>query len=81
MFIAILGIQIVATSLPVVQQALAFRPDQMSWVQTSYFIAEVIAIPLITCHCGSIRHRQASFVLAPTGCAFSGRICIAHRRA
>ncbi len=46
MFMAILDIQIVATSLPNIQEALAIRPDQMSWIQTSYLIAEVIAIPL-----------------------------------
>ena len=39
MFMAILDIQIVATSLPDIQEALAIRPDQMSWIQTSYLIA------------------------------------------
>jgi DHA2 family multidrug resistance protein len=46
MFMAILDIQVVATSLPTIQRALRVRPDQMSWVQTAYLIAEVIAIPL-----------------------------------
>lgn len=46
MFMAILDIQIVATSLPAMQVALGIPPDQMSWVQTSYLIAEVIAIAL-----------------------------------
>ena len=46
MFMAILDIQIVATSMPTIQQALAIAPDQMSWIQTAYLIAEVIAIPL-----------------------------------
>lgn len=46
MFMAILDIQIVATSLPTIQSALDIRQDQMSWIQTSYLIAEVIAIPL-----------------------------------
>jgi MFS transporter, DHA2 family, multidrug resistance protein len=46
MFMAILDIQIVATSLPAIQQALAFRADQVSWIQTSYLTAEVVAIPL-----------------------------------
>lgn len=43
---AILDIQIVVTSLPAIRQALAIPPDQMSWIQTAYLIAEVIAIPL-----------------------------------
>jgi len=46
MFMAILDIQIVATSLPAIQRALDLPPDQMSLVQTAYLIAEVIAIPL-----------------------------------
>lgn len=46
MFLAILDVQIVATSLPTIQQALGIAPDQMSWVQTAYLIAEVVAIPL-----------------------------------
>jgi len=46
MFMAILDVQIVATALPTIQQALGIEPDQMSWVQTAYLIAEVVAIPL-----------------------------------
>lgn len=46
MFMAILDIQVVVTSLPVIEKALNIGPDQMSWVQTSYLIAESIAIPM-----------------------------------
>jgi DHA2 family multidrug resistance protein len=46
MFMAILDVQIVATSLPTIQRAVGIAPDQMSWVQTAYLIAEVVAIPL-----------------------------------
>src|SRR5437868_3347116 len=46
MFMAILDIQVVVTSLPVIQGALKIGADRMSWVQTAYLIAEVIAIPL-----------------------------------
>ena len=46
MFMAILDIQIVATSLPAIRDALNISADQMSWIQTAYLIAEVIAIPL-----------------------------------
>jgi DHA2 family multidrug resistance protein len=46
MFMAILDVQVVVTSLPTIQSALDIPPDQMSWVQTAYLIAEVIAIPL-----------------------------------
>ena len=46
MFMAILDIQVVATSLPTIRSALVISPDAMSWIQTGYLIAEVIAIPL-----------------------------------
>ena len=46
MFMAILDIQVVATSLPAIQQALDISRDAMSWIQTAYLIAEIIAIPL-----------------------------------
>jgi MFS transporter, DHA2 family, multidrug resistance protein len=46
MFMAILDIQVVATSLPEIRSALGIPPDQMSWVQTAYLIAEVVSIPL-----------------------------------
>src|SRR5687767_4587955 len=46
MFMAILDIQVVVTSLAVIQEALAIGAERMSWIQTSYLIAEIIAIPL-----------------------------------
>ena len=39
MFMAILDIQVVATSLPTIQDALAISRDAMSWIQTAYLIA------------------------------------------
>ncbi len=78
MFMAILDVQIVATSLPSIQDALAIAPDRMSWVQTAYLIAEVIAIPLtgaLTRIFGMRRLFVAGilvFTLASAGCAASG---------
>src|SRR5262245_13054261 len=46
MFMAILDVQVVATSLATIQQALDIAQDQMSWIQTAYLIAEIISIPL-----------------------------------
>jgi MFS family permease len=40
---AILDVQVMATSLPTIQSALDIPSDQMSWVQTAYLIAEVVA--------------------------------------
>ena len=43
MFMAILDIQVVATSIPTIQKALAVRPDQISWIQTAYLIESYLA--------------------------------------
>ncbi len=46
MFMAILDIQIVSSSLAEIQAGLSASVEEISWVQTSYLIAEVIMIPL-----------------------------------
>jgi MFS transporter, DHA2 family, multidrug resistance protein len=46
MFMAILDIQIVSASLAEIQAGLSASNSEISWVQTSYLIAEVIMIPL-----------------------------------
>ena len=77
MFMAILDIQVVATSLPDIRAALDIEPAQMSWIQTSYLIAEIIAIPLTGFLTRTLSLRGmfalalAGFVLASIGCALS----------
>jgi MFS transporter, DHA2 family, multidrug resistance protein len=77
MFMAILDVQVVATSLPTIQSALDIHPDQMSWVQTAYLIAEVVAIPLTGFLTRLLTMRWLFvtslllFVMASTGCAAS----------
>jgi MFS transporter, DHA2 family, multidrug resistance protein len=46
MFVALLDIQIVASSLQDICGGLSAAQDQISWVQTAYLIAEIIVIPL-----------------------------------
>src|ERR1700720_1906907 len=78
MFMAILDIQVVATSLPAIQDALAISRDAMSWIQTAYLIAEIIAIPLTGWLTRVLTLRWlfvaaiSLFTLASVGCAFSG---------
>jgi DHA2 family multidrug resistance protein len=78
MFMAILDIQVVATSLPAIQDALGISKDAMSWIQTAYLIAEVIAIPLTGLFTRVLSLRWlfvtavSLFTLASIGCAFSG---------
>jgi MFS transporter, DHA2 family, multidrug resistance protein len=82
MFMAILDIQVVATSLPAIQGALRISPDAMSWIQTSYLIAEVIAIPLtgLLTRVFTLRWLFAGavgvFTVASIGCALSGSFAV-----
>lgn len=46
MFVALLDIQIVASSLQDIGGGLSAAQDEISWVQTAYLIAEIIVIPL-----------------------------------
>lgn len=45
-FMAILDIQIVASSLSQIQAGVGASADEISWVQTIYLLAEVVIIPL-----------------------------------
>jgi MFS transporter, DHA2 family, multidrug resistance protein len=82
MFMAILDIQVVVTSLPNIQSALGISPDDMSWVQTSYLIAEVIAIPLTGLFTRIAGMRLlfgvflSVFTLASIGCAASNGFAV-----
>src|SRR4051812_30540563 len=82
MFMAILDIQVVATSLPNIQEALSISQDAMSWIQTSYLLAEIIAIPLSgwTTRVLTLRWLFVTaicvFTLASVGCAFSGNFAV-----
>ena len=78
MFMAILDVQVVATSLPTIQQALGIAQDQMSWVQTAYLISEIISVPLTGFLTRTLTMRWlfvmavSLFTLASMACAASG---------
>jgi DHA2 family multidrug resistance protein len=82
MFMAILDVQVVATSLPTIQNALGIARDQMSWVQTAYLIAEIIAIPLTGFLTRLLTMRWlfvisiSIFTCASIGCAASGSFAV-----
>ena len=77
MFMAILDIQIVASSLPEIQAGMRIPRHALNWVQTSYLIAEVIAIMLTGCLTpvlstgGLFTTAITGFTLASVGCALS----------
>ncbi|MEJ1968067.1 MAG: DHA2 family efflux MFS transporter permease subunit [Rhizomicrobium sp.] len=75
MALAILDIQIVASSFTTIQASFHVTSDQLSWIQTGYLMAEVIAIPLTgwLTRAMSLRWLFASatlgFTLASLACA------------
>jgi DHA2 family multidrug resistance protein len=77
MFMAILDIQVVASSLTNIQAALHIPADAISWIQTAYLMAEVIAIPLTGMLTRALSLRwlfvvaTGCFTLASIGCALS----------
>ena len=77
MFMAVLDIQVVASSLTAIQTALHIPLGQLGWIQTAYLMAEVVAIPLtgILTRALSLRLLFAlaslGFVAASLACALS----------
>ena len=46
MFMAILDIQIVASSISEIQAGVSASQEEIAWIQTGYLVAEVVGIPL-----------------------------------
>lgn len=76
MFMAILDIQIVASSLSVIAAGLGASNDELSWIQTSYLIAEVIVIPMTGFLNRSFSTRY-SFSIAAAGFTIMSALCAA----
>lgn len=74
MFMAILDIQIVSASLPDIQAGLGASSDEISWVQTSYLIAEVVMIPL-SGFLARMMSTRILFALAAAGFTASSFMC------
>jgi MFS transporter, DHA2 family, multidrug resistance protein len=77
MFMAVLDVQVVASSLTAIQTALHIPLGRLGWIQTAYLMAEVVAIPLtgILTRALSLRILFAGatlgFVIASWACALS----------
>jgi DHA2 family multidrug resistance protein len=77
MFMAVLDVQVVASSLTAIQAALHIPLSRLGWIQTAYLMAEVVAIPLtgILTRALSLRILFAAatlgFVIASWACALS----------
>lgn len=77
LFMAILDIQIVASSLGEIRAGLSATVEEIAWVQTSYLTAEVIVIPLTAWLARSLSTRtvfaisSGLFTLTSFACGFS----------
>lgn len=80
MFMAILDIQIVSSSIAEIRAGLGASADEVSWVQTAYLIAEVVMIPLSGFLSRVLSTRVlylvsvSSFTLASAGCALADTV-------
>ena len=80
MFMALLDTQIIASSITEIQAGLSATPEEISSMQTSYLIAEVIMIPMSGWFSRMLSTRwlftisAGGFTLASLGCAFSWNI-------
>lgn len=74
LFMAVLDIQIVASSLAEIRAGLFAAQDEISWVQTSYLIAEVVVIPL-TGWLQRLLSTRLLFVLAAGGFTIMSLAC------
>ena len=74
MFMAILDIQIVASSLPIIGAGLSASIDELSWVQTAYLIAEVIIIP-VSGYITRVLSTRITFGIAASGFTAASILC------
>lgn len=74
MFMALLDTQVVSASLSEIQAGLAASGDEIPWVQTSYLIAEVVAIPLSGFLSRALGTRTL-FALSAAGFTFASFMC------
>ncbi|EJF76028.1 DHA2 family efflux MFS transporter permease subunit [Bartonella alsatica] len=74
MFMAILDIQIVSSSLAEIQAGLSASSEEISWVQTSYLIAEVIMLPL-SGFLGRMLSTRVFFSISAIGFTITSILC------
>ena len=73
-FMALFDIQIVSASLNEVQAGLAAGPDEVSWVQTAYLMAELVMIPL-SAYLAQAMSTRWLFVFSAGMFTFSSLMC------
>jgi MFS transporter, DHA2 family, multidrug resistance protein len=74
MFLAIMDVQIVTSSLTQIQGGLSASADEISWVQTAYLIADVVMIPL-TGTLSRLLSTRVLFVCGAIGFVVTSLLC------
>ena len=74
MFMAIMDVQIVSSSLTQIQGGLSASVDEISWVQTSYLIADVVMVPL-SGTLSRLLSTRVLFVIAALGFTAASALC------
>ncbi|HTV44762.1 MAG TPA: DHA2 family efflux MFS transporter permease subunit [Stellaceae bacterium] len=74
MFLSIMDIQIVTSSLAQIQGGLSATADEIGWVQTSYLIAEVVMIPL-SGTLSRLLSTRVLFVISALGFTLMSALC------
>ncbi len=74
LFMAIMDVQIVTSSLTQIQGGLSASPDEIAWVQTAYLIADVVMVPL-SGMLSRILSTRVLFVSAALGFTMASSLC------
>ena len=74
MFMAILDIQIVASSINEIQAAMSASAEEIAWIQTGYLVAEVVGIPL-SGFLNRIFGLRKLFIMSAAGFVASSFLC------
>jgi DHA2 family multidrug resistance protein len=74
LFMAIMDVQIVTSSLTQIQGGLSASADEISWVQTAYLIADVVMVPL-TGIMSRVLSTRVLFVTAVLGFTGASALC------
>jgi DHA2 family multidrug resistance protein len=74
LFMAIMDVQIVTSSLTQIQGGLSASPDEIAWVQTAYLIADVVMVPL-SGMLSRLLSTRVLFVTATIGFTTASALC------
>lgn len=74
LFLAIMDVQIVSSSLTQIQGGLSASPDEIAWVQSAYLIADVVMVPF-SGTLSRLLSTRITFVVATLGFTGASALC------